>query len=441
MDYYLAIDIGSTSGRHIVGWQENGELHQQEVYRFPNGFDRDGDRFTWNIERLYQEVLNGIRHAFQRYPQIRSLSVDTWGTDYVLMNGDQEILPCFAYRDPRTEEAALRVHEIIPYREIYRRTGYQYGAYNTIYQLYSDKMMGRLESATDFLMMPEYLLYRLSGVKKKEITENSTTSLLNPYTGAFDLELTRMLGLPDQLFPALSSPGAALGPLRPEVAEAVGGNCNVVFCATHDTESAISAIPMERDQIFISSGTWSLLGVKLDEPITDEAGSVAGFSNECGLDYICYLTNIPGMSTVEQLRRELCPGEHFDVIVKQAKESGYRETFDPFLPRFGAPRSMVSAIQDEIREHGKTPPESVGDLFSCAYHSLAATYQRCITALEGVTGRSYERIYITGGGAKNAFLNRLTEEYTGKQVIAYPMEASTAGSITVQMQADQRRQD
>lgn len=436
MNYYLAIDIGSTSGRHIVGWEENGELQQQEVYRFPNGIDYQNGRFTWNIERLYQEVINGIRYAFQRYPEIRSLSIDTWGTDYVLMNGENEILPCFAYRDPRTEEAALKVHEIIPYHEIYHRTGYQYGAYNTIYQLYSDKLTGRLEYATDFLMMPEYLLYRLSGVKKKEITENSTTSLINPYTGEFDLDLTRILDLPDMLFPKLSSPGTVLGMLKPDVAERVGGNCKVVFCATHDTESAISAITMEQDQIFISSGTWSLLGVRIDEPITSKAGGIAGFSNEVGLEYICYLTNITGMWIAEQLRKELCPGECFDVIVEQARLSGYRELFDPGSPRFATPESMAGAIIEYMKEKNRPLPKSNGDFFSSAYHSLAATYQRAITALENVTGKSYEKIYITGGGAKNSFLNQLTEEYTGKHVIAYPMEASTAGSIKVQMKTD-----
>lgn len=436
MDYYLAIDIGSTSGRHIVGWLENGEIRQREVYRFSNGPDKQDGHLVWNLDRLYGEVLSGIRCAFSAYPEIRSLSVDTWGGDYVLMDGDREILPCYTYRDSRTEEAVLRVHEIIPFDEIYRRTGYQFGPYNTIYQLYNDKINSRLENATDFLMMPEYLLYRLSGVKMKEATNNSTTSLVDPRTGQFDLELTQKLGYPDRLFPKLCRPGTVMGPLLPEVAAKVGGSCSVVLCATHDTESAISVIPMEQDQLYISSGTWSLLGIRLDQPIVSPEGAKAGFSNEGGLEYVCYLTNIVGMWIAEQLRRELCPGESFDIIVREAEESGYRRLIDPGDALFTAPESMSQAIRQFLGKQDGPLPQSTGDYFSCAYHSLAASYHRSIRALEEVTGQIYEKIYITGGGAKNTFLNRLTEEYTGKKVIPFPIEASTAGNIMCQINAD-----
>ncbi|MDO4321894.1 MAG: rhamnulokinase family protein [Lachnospiraceae bacterium] len=436
MDYYLAIDIGSTSGRHIVGWLENGKIRLREVYRFSNRADKKDGHLIWDIERLYSEVINGIRCAFSLYPDIRSLSVDTWGGDYVLMNGDSEILPCYTYRDYRTEEAVQKVHEIIPFDEIYKRVGYQYGPYNTIYQLYSDKIKGRLEHATDFLMMPEYLLYRLSGVKMKEATNNSTTSLVDPRTRQFDPELIRLLGYPEHLFPELRSPGTLMGTLRPEIAREVGGSCDVILCATHDTQSAISVIPMEQDQLYISSGTWSLLGIRLDHPILSIEGARAGFSNESGLEYICYLTNIVGMWIVEQLRSELCPGENFDVIVKKAEESGYKFLIDPNLPLFNAPASMSQAMRQYLAEHGQALPESTGDYFSCAYHSLAASYHHSISALEKVTGQTYQKIYITGGGAKNAFLNRLTEEYTGKEVIPFPIEASTAGNIMFQMKTD-----
>lgn len=436
MDYYLAIDIGSTSGRHMVGWLENGEICQREVYRFSNGPDKEDGHLVWDLERLFNEVVSGIQRAFSLYPDIRSLSVDTWGGDYVLMNGEQEILPCYTYRDYRTDETVPMVHSIIPFDDLYQRVGYQYGPYNTIYQLYSDKINGRLENATDFLMMPEYLLYRLSGVKMKEATNNSTTSMVDPRTRQFDQELVRMLDYPEQLFPKLYSPGTLMGPLRPEIAEKVGGTCNVILCATHDTQSAISVIPMEQDQLYISSGTWSLLGIRLDQPIVSLEGAKAGFSNEGGLEYVCYLTNIVGMWIVEQLRSELCPGENFNVIVKNAEESNYKYLIDPNLPLFTAPDSMSQAIRQYLAEQGHPLPERMGDYFSCAYHSLAVSYHQSISALENVTGKTYQKIYITGGGAKNAFLNRLTEEYTGKKVIPYPVEASTAGNIMFQMKAD-----
>ncbi|MBR2257921.1 MAG: rhamnulokinase [Blautia sp.] len=435
---YLSIDIGSISGRHIVGWMESGELRQREIYRFSNAsMKQDGHRI-WDIDHLFEEVINGIRKAFSEFPEIRSLSVDTWGGDYVLLRGDQEIRPCFTYRDFRTEEAVREVHKLVPFSEIYRRTGYQFGPYNTIYQLYSDKLMGRLEGATDFLMMPEYLLYRLSGVKKKEATDNSTTSLVNPRTGQFDLELVRMLDLPEHLFPKLYSPGTVLGPLRPEIAKETGGNCPVILCATHDTQSAVSAIPMEDDQIYISSGTWSLLGVKLDHAITSEEGAAAGFSNEVGLEYNCYLTNIPGMWVPEQLRRELCPGKDYSRIVAEAEASACNSIFDPALPRFNAPDSMSREIYEDLkaRRAGKLP-ENTGDYFCCAYHSLADCYRRSIQSLEKVTGQNYKKIYITGGGAKNDFLNRLTEDYTGKEVVACPFEATSAGNLLLQWKVDQ----
>ena len=437
MNYYLAIDIGSISGRHIVGWTAEGSLRLQEVYRFVNKSDIvDGHR-VWDIGRLFKEVVAGIREAFARFPEIRSLSVDTWGGDYVLLQEDKEIFPCYTYRDFRTDEAVRHVHSIVPFSEIYRRTGYQFGPYNTIYQLYSDKLAGRLERATDFLMMPEYLLYKLSGVKKKEATDNSTTSLMDPRTGQFDLELTRMLGLPDRLFPELCPPGTMLGELLPEIAEEVGGTCRVMLTATHDTQSAISVIPMDEDQIYISSGTWSLLGVRLDRAITTPEGAEAGFSNEVGLEYNCYLTNIPGMWIPEQLRRELCPAETYDHIVQLARQSGCRCIFQTSLPQFTAPESMSAAIRSELMEKNETPlPENIGDYFCTAYHSIAYSYDKAIRGLEKVTGRTYQKIYITGGGAKNGFLNELTKQYTGKQVIACPMEATAAGNIMVQMKAD-----
>ena len=436
MDYYLAIDIGSISGRHIVGWMDQDGLRLQEVYRFMNKSDIVNGHRVWDIERLFSEVVSGIREAFAAFPDLCSLSVDTWGGDYVLLQDDREIFPCYTYRDFRTDEAVRHVHSIVPFSEIYRRTGYQFGPYNTIYQLYSDKLTGRLDNATDFLMMPEYLLYKLSGVKKKEATDNSTTSLMDPRTGQFDLELTRMLGFPDRLFPRLCPPGTMLGELCPDIAAKVGGTCRVMLTATHDTQSAISVIPMDEDQIYISSGTWSLLGVRLDQAITTPEGAAAGFSNEVGLEYNCYLTNIPGMWIPEQLRRELCPSEKYDHIVDLARKSACRCIFNTSLPRFTAPESMSGAILGQLKEQGETHlPANIGDFFCTAYHSIAASYDRAIRGLEMVTGKVYEKIYITGGGAKNLFLNELTRQYTGKQVIAHPTEATAAGNILIQMKA------
>ena len=272
MKYYLAIDIGASSGRHIVGWTENGELQTKEVYRFPNGVtERDG-HLTWDIDALETHVKTGIDEALKEYPRIESLSIDTWGVDYVLLKGDAPILPCYAYRDGRTEAVIEKAHEKMPFAELYRRTGIQFQPFNTLYQLYADKLAGRLEQATDFLLMPEYLLYRLCGVKSHEYTNATTGGMVSAVTGEYDAEIIEALGLPKQLFKPLQQPGAIIGEYK---------GIRVMLCATHDTGSAVEGIPMEGDQLYISSGTWSLLGVKVPRPIQPPAGrAVSGHALE-----------------------------------------------------------------------------------------------------------------------------------------------------------------
>lgn len=428
LKYYLAIDIGATSGRHIVGWQEGGEIKTEEVYRFPNGVIKEDGHLIWDIECLYNSVLAGIRVAFSKYPKIESLSIDTWGVDYVLLSGDREMLPVYAYRDGRTEAVIPKVHEKIPFEKLYSRVGCQFQPFNTIYQLYDDKKRGRLDAATDMLMIPEYLMWKLSGVRAREYTNATTTGMVN---GEFDKEIIEALGYPEHLFPALSLPGTVLGELLPEVKAKVNGNCKVVLCATHDTGSAVEGIPMEGNHPYISSGTWSLLGVKTPRPITSETSREANYSNEGGVGYNRYQKNIMGMWIVNELRRELCPNTPFAEIVKLAEESRCEMIIDANSPALLAPESMRAAF-DSLG----AGLHSVGDYFRCAYMSLAESYRAAILELEGNTGEEYERLYIVGGGAKNEFLNRLTEEATGKKVIALPIEATALGNLKIQMEID-----
>lgn len=430
MKYCLAIDIGASSGRHIVGWMENGSIQTKEVYRFPNGVKEQDGHLIWDMEALLGYVVAGIREAFQAYPDIQSLSVDTWGVDYVLMKGDQEVWPCYAYRDSRTDRSIPEVHKIIPFEELYSHTGIQFQTFNTIYQLYDDKLAGRLEGITDTLMIPEYLMYKLSGVKAREYTEASTGGMLSAETGEFDMEIVDRLGLPRNLFPKLSQPGTVLGDLRPDIAEAVGGNCKVVLCATHDTGSAVEGIPMEGNQPFISSGTWSLLGVKIPKPLTNESSYQSNYSNEGGVGYIRYLKNIMGMWLVNELKKDLCPDTSFPEIVKMAEESACDVLVDANAQAFMAPKSMKAAFDEATG--GKL--QSVGDYFRCAYRSLAVCYRDALNNLEANTGTKYDSLYIVGGGAKNRFLNRLTEEATGKKVIALPIEATALGNLKVQLE-------
>ena len=428
MKYYLAIDIGASSGRHIIGWRDKGEIHTKEVYRFPNGVTHHDGHLVWDIECLVNSVLAGIRVAFKNYPEIESLSIDTWGVDYVLLDGDKELYPVYAYRDGRTEAVIPKVHEIIPFSQLYSRVGCQFQPFNTIYQLYDDKLNGRLDHATDMLMIPEYLMWRLSGVKAREYTNATTTGMVN---GEFDMEIVRKLGYPEHLFPTLSQPKTILGNLLPEIAEGVGGNCKVILCATHDTGSAAQGIPMVGNEPYISSGTWSLLGVKTEKPITDKGSELANYSNEGGVGYNRYQKNIMGMWLVNELKQELCPDTPFSEIVKMAEESRCKALVDANSPDFLAPESMKSAFDKATGGFSE-----IGDYFCCAYRSLALSYKKAIDELEANTGKAYEKIYIVGGGAKNAFLNRLTEEYTGKKVIALPIEATALGNLKIQMEAD-----
>ena len=435
MKRYLAIDIGASSGRHIVGYMKDGELVTEEVYRFPNGMDTVDGHLVWDTDRLFTEVKRGIKEAIAKCGEIESLSIDTWGVDYVLMRGDEEVKPTFAYRDSRTEEPIKQVHSIIPADELFKMTGTQFQTFNTVYQLYSDKMMGRLDGVTDFLMIPEYLMYKLTGVKKKEFTEASTAALVNVKTKQLDPEVFARLGLPETLIAPLYMPGETVGELSSSVAAEVGGNVKVVLCATHDTGSAVEAIDMSTDAPYISSGTWSLLGVKLDEALTDERSRLSGYSNEGGVGYFRYLKNITGMWIIQCLRSELCPDTSYGDIADRARASGYVGIFDVNDPAFMAPESMKNAIADYLKAKGESAPESAADYFSAAYHSLGYCYDLAIRDLEENTGKKYSEIYIVGGGAKNTFLNELTEKYTGKKVVALPIEATAIGNLKVQMRA------
>ena len=420
--YYLAVDIGASSGRHIVGWQEGGELKTQEVYRFPNGVTEQDGHLTWDIDALLAHVKAGIEKAREKY-EITSLSIDTWGVDYVLLKGDETVCPVYAYRDRRTESAIPAVHEKIPFVELYRRTGIQFQPFNTIYQLFADQLAGRLTEVTDFLMIPEYLMYRLCGVKSHEYTNATTGGMVSAETGAFDPAIVQALGLPEHLFRKLQQPGTVIGEYE---------GIKVLLCATHDTGSAVEGIPMEGNHPYISSGTWSLLGVKTEKPITDEASRAANWSNEGGVGYNRYQKNIMGMWLPNRLRAELCPDKSWGEIVGEAEASAFEETVDANAPIFLAPESMKAAFDSAL----SAKPQTLGDYFRCAYRSLALSYRQAIEELEYNTDKKYDKIYIVGGGARNGFLNRLTEQAAGKNVVALPIEATALGNLKIQMEAD-----
>ena len=422
MKYYLAIDIGASSGRHIVGWEENGQILMDEVFRFPNGVTKNDGHLVWETDALLTCVKAGIAAAQEKYGKIESLAIDTWGVDYVLLKDDKEILPCYAYRDHRTEASVPEVHERIPFEELYGHTGIQFQTFNTIYQLYADKMAGRLAEATDYLMIPEYLTWKLCGGKAHEYTNATTGALIDARTGQFAMDIIRRLDLPEHLFGEVSQPGTCLG-------EYEGIRC--LLAPSHDTAAAVEGIPMENSEVYLNSGTWSLLGVKSPEPILTEESRACNWTNEGGVGYIRYLKNIMGMWVVNFLREELCPGESFGKIVAAAEESTMDELVNVNGPAFFSPKSMKEEFDKELGYREM----STGDYFRCAYRSLAICYRDAIRELSEITGKTYHKLYIVGGGAKNAFLNRLTEEATGMQVIALPLEATALGNIKTQINA------
>lgn len=428
MKCYLAIDIGASSGRHIVGFFDGGQMQTREVYRFPNGVKMQEGHLVWDVEALFENVVIGIREAFSVFPDIESLSIDTWGVDYVLLKDEAQVLPVYSYRDSRTESIIPEIHQKLSFSALYSKTGCQFQPFNTVYQLYCDLKQGRLNGVTDFLMIPEYLMWRLCGVKAKEYTNATTTGLVNAEKGEFDDEIVEALELPKELFCELKAPKTCLGEFLPEIASAVGGTCKVVLCATHDTASAVEGIMMEGNHPYISSGTWSLLGVKTQKPICTAESEKANYSNEGGVGYNRYQKNIMGMWIVNELRKELCKDVSFEELTEQSEASDCTVTIDVNSAEFLAPKSMKAAFDTATENALKT----VGDYFKCAYLSLAEGYKKAIAELEINTGCKYESLYIVGGGAKNVFLNRLTEEATGKRVIALPIEATALGNLKLQ---------
>ena len=431
MPICLAIDIGASSGRHLLGELENGKLKTTEVYRFENGMKRENGSLTWDIEALTSHVINGIAacRALGKTPD--TVSIDTWGVDYVLLDADgKEILPCYAYRDSRTEKMPEEVFKTVPEEVLYRHTGIQKQTYNTLYQLMADKLAGRLEKARSFLMMPEYLAYRLTGVMQHEYTIASTSNLLNAAAKDWDFEIIEALDLPRDLFASLAPPATAVGGFCKEVAARTGFNATVVLCPSHDTAAAVAACPIEKGAAYISSGTWSLVGTELSTPVTTEAARAANLTNEGGIAYrYRFLKNIMGMWLFQSIRRELDKKYTYDEMMYMAMTSDFREKIDPTSTAFLAPDSMLTAIRNALGR----PDLPLGDVLASVYHSLADSYRKTVLELEAISGEPITGIAIVGGGCKDEYLNRLTATYTGKPVSAGPVECTATGNILAQL--------
>lgn len=438
-NYYLAVDIGASSGRHMLASMEDGKMKLEEVYRFPNGMDNKNGTLCWDVDRLFTEIKNGLKKCKElgKIPAI--MGIDTWGVDYVLLDEKNQILgDTVGYRDSRTNGMDEKVYEKISLSALYERTGIQKQIFNTIYQLMAVKETHPeyLEQAKAILMIPDYFHFLLTGVKKNEYTNATTGQLVNPTTNDWDYELIDMLGYPRKMFQKLIMPGTGIGHLSDKIREEVGFDLEVVAPATHDTGSAVLAVPANDDDfIYISSGTWSLMGIERKEADCSEKSCEMNFTNEGGYaGRFRYLKNIMGLWMIQSVRHEVNDAYSFAEICAMAEEAkDFPSRVDANDECFLSPDNMTEEVKDYCRRTGQKVPETLGEIATVIYTSLAECYAKTAKELEEMTGRTYSRIHIVGGGSNAGYLNELTAKATKKEIHAGPGEATAIGNITAQM--------
>ncbi|MDE7309263.1 MAG: rhamnulokinase [Lachnospiraceae bacterium] len=434
--YYLAVDIGASGGRHILGYMENGRMILEEIYRFENGMDRRDGKLFWNTEHLFSEIINGMKLCKKENKIPVSMSVDTWAVDYVLLDKENHILgDARAYRDRRTTAMDYEVYRIISEKELYQKTGIQKQIFNTVYQLMAVKNQEPmlLEKADTFLMLPDYFQFLLTGRKSSEYTNAVSTQLVSPVSKQWDRELITKLGYPDKIFLPLQMPGTKVGNLKKEIQKQVGFDCEIIHCASHDTASAVMAMP--KQGLYLSSGTWSLMGVETEQAICTEESRMANFTNEGGYEYrFRYLKNIMGLWMIQSVRHELNDAYSFAELCEMAADNkSFPSYVDVNDAVFMAPDNMTKAIQNYCRKTKQTAPETTGEIVAVIYQSLAECYKKTVKELEANTQRTYDKIQIIGGGSNAAYLNQLTANATKKTVYAGPAEATAIGNIIAQM--------
>ncbi len=439
--YYLAIDIGASSGRHMLASVVDGKMQLEEVYRFPNGMDNVNGTLCWDVKRLFTEIKNGLKKCKELGKIPVSMGIDTWAVDYVLLDKDDQILgETVGYRDSRTDGMDQKVYDVISQSALYERTGIQKQMFNTIYQLMAvkEKHPEYMEQAESLLMIPDYFQFLLTGVKKMEYTNATSTQLIDPKTNDWDYELIEMLGYNKKMFCPVSMPGTIVGNFTKEIQEEVGFDCTVVLPATHDTGSAVLSVPTNDDNaIYISSGTWSLMGIERKEADCSMASMQANFTNEGGYDHrFRFLKNIMGLWMIQSVKKEFEEDLSFAEICERASKETIISIVDCNDDCFLAPKSMIKAVQDFCSATGQTVPQTVGEIAAVIYNSLGKCYGDTVKEIEAITGNTYDTIYVVGGGANAGYLNELTAKYTGKNVSAGPTEATAIGNITVQMLHD-----
>lgn len=417
----------------------------EEIHRFPNRmFEKDGE-LCWDVEQLFREIKAGMRACADAGKIPVSMGIDTWGVDFVLLDANGERMGnAVAYRDKRTDGVDKWVYQIVPEQELYRRAGIQKQNFNTIYQLMAlqRKRRKELEQAKALLMIPDYFHYLLTGIMASEYTIATTSQLINPETKQWDRELIEALGFDGKIFKEIRQPNSILGELKEEIKEEVGFNCKVVLPAEHDTASAVMAVPICKEEseasiLYISSGTWSLLGTELFTADCSEQSRIYNFTNEGGYDYrFRYLKNIMGLWMIQSVKREIGADYSFAEICTMAEGRQITSVVDCDAQRFLSPENMTREIRKACEESGQQVPQDLAETAAVIYHSLALCYAQAAQKLEELTGKQFSQIHIIGGGSNADYLNQLTAQVAGMCVLAGPTEATAIGNAIAQMIAD-----
>ncbi|MGX5357233.1 rhamnulokinase [Kocuria sp. KH4] len=447
-----AVDLGATSGRVVLGGIEDGRLRLRHVARFPNQPVRlhEGGRtgLHWNITELHRSLTAGLAQALRQGDDVVSAGIDSWAVDYALLRGGRMLGVPYHYRDERTAAGVDAVHAQVPPEELHARTGLQHLPFNTVHQLAVDRDRGDLDLADRMLLVPDLIAYWLTGRQVAETTNASTTGLLDARTRRWDTGLMDLLGYPRELFAPLVAPGTTIGELLPEVAAELGAAPGLAVTAvgSHDTASAVVAVPAaDAGSAFISSGTWSLVGIELDAPVLTAESRAANFTNEGGVDgRVRFLKNVSGLWLLsESMRTWDGPGatdarRSSDLAALLAEAAAVTRpvpVVDATDERFTAPGDMPARIVAWCREHDLEPPRTRAEVVRCILESLAAAYATTIEQAEQLSGRAIRTIHVVGGGSQNALLCQLTADRTGRTVVAGPVEATAVGNVLVQARA------
>lgn len=440
--HFFAFDLGATSGRSILGTIDKGKLELRELTRFPNSIIRVGEKYYWDIYALYSELKRGLRVVAAEGIKISAIGIDTWGVDFVFVGKDGTLLgQPRSYRDPYTNGAPEAYFNIVSREEVYRLTGIQIMNFNSLFQIYAAKKesSSALEAADSLLFMPDALSYMLTGKKVCEYTIASTSQMLNPRTKKFEDKLLQAIGVSPELLQPVVMPGEIIGAVTESVMQECGiESVPVVAVAGHDTGSAIAAIPTtDKNFAYLSSGTWSLMGIETDEPIISEASFKENFTNEGGVDgTVRFLKNITGMWLLEQCRKEWdvagCCYEYPEIVNMSEKSIPFRSLIDPDHSSFACPKNMPEAIKEYCKNSGQPVPETDAELIRCIFDSLALKYRMVLDKLRALSPNPIERLHVIGGGSKNALLNQMTANAIGVPVVAGPSEATAIGNIMMQ---------